>query len=144
MAETAMEFLGDLFNKYGSDKDRNGYSPYYDSIFKNIRLKPIDFLEIGIGSMIPGVHSSMVGYSLPGYSPGGSLRAWRDYFPNSQITGIDIQPDTQFSEHRITTHLSSSTDRIALDRVLGAVMFDIILDDGSHLPDNQLQTLINL
>lgn len=34
MAETAMEFLGDLFNKHGSDKDRNGYSPYYDSIFK--------------------------------------------------------------------------------------------------------------
>lgn len=104
----------------------------------------MNFLEFGISSMIPDVHSSMVRYSLPGYSPGGSLRAWRDNFPNSQITGIDIQPDTQFSENRITTHLSSSTNRIALDRVLGAVMFDIILDDGSHIPDNQLTTLLIL
>ena len=43
--------LGELFNKYGTDKDINGYTPYYDAIFKNIRYNPIDFLELGIGTL---------------------------------------------------------------------------------------------
>ena len=33
----------------------------------------------GIGTMLPGVHSSMVGFASPGYRPGGSLRSWRDF-----------------------------------------------------------------
>jgi hypothetical protein len=136
--------LGDLFNKYGSDKDRNGYSPYYDPIFKNIRQNPIAMLEIGIGTMIPGVSSSMVGYSLPGYSPGGSLRAWRDYFPNGHITGCDVQPDTQFVEDRITTCLADSSSKQQLDAVLNDKMFDIILDDGCHYDETQVTTLRNL
>jgi hypothetical protein len=139
-----MEHLGDLFNKYGSDKDRNGYTPYYDSLFKNIRNKSLAFLEIGIGTMIPGVHSSMVGYSLPGYKPGGSLRAWRDYFPNGVILGMDVQPDTQFSEERITTLLANNTDKAAVDAALGTKTFDIILDDGSHYDEHQVAGLRNL
>lgn len=137
-------FLGDLFNKYGSDKDRNGYTPYYDSLFKNIRTNTLSVLEIGIGTMIPGAHSSMVGYSLPGYAPGGSLRAWRDYFQNSQIMGCDVQPDTQFEEDRIKTGLANSTNKPELDALLGDAKFDIIIDDGSHYDEHQLQTLHNL
>ena len=136
--------LGELFNKYGSDKDRNGYTPYYDAIFKNIRGKPLRMLEIGIGTMIPEAPSSMVGYSLPGYSPGGSLRAWRDYFGNGLIYGIDIQPDTQFSENRITTYIANNTVRHEVDSVLDTMTFHIILDDGSHYDEHQVLGLINL
>ena len=82
--------LRDLFNKYGSDKGRNGYAPIYESLFKNIKDKPLELLEIGIGTLIPGAPSTMVGFSLPGYSPGGSLRAWRDYFTNGLIYGGDV------------------------------------------------------
>ena len=39
--------LAELFNKYGSDKNRNGYTPVYHSLFKNLREKPIVLLEIG-------------------------------------------------------------------------------------------------
>jgi len=136
--------LGDLFNKYGSDKDRNGYTPYYDAIFKHMRNTPVTMLEIGIGTMIPDVHSSMVGYSLPGYAPGGSLRAWRDYFVNGQIMGSDVQPDTQFTEDRITTVLANSTVLAEVDTALGDKVFDIILDDGSHYDEDQIATLKNL
>ncbi len=135
--------LGDLFNQYGSDKDRNGYTPYYHACFKHMKDKPIDMLEIGIGTMIPGVHSSMVGYSLPGYAPGGSLRAWRDYFKNGNITGCDVQPDTQFTDERITTVLSDSTNRDAVVKTFGDKTFDIIIDDGSHYDEHQLQTFMN-
>jgi SAM-dependent methyltransferase len=136
--------LGDLFNTYGSDKDRNGYTPVYDSLFKHIRTDDIALLEIGIGTMIPGVQSSMVGYALPGYAPGGSLRAWRDYFVKGQIVGIDIQPDTQFTDDRITTALANSSDKSALDAVLGDKTFDIIIDDGLHWDETQMATLRNL
>ena len=77
--------LGQLFRLYGSDKDTNGYTSVYHTLFDHMKQKPMRLLEIGIGTMIPNVPSSMVGYSRPGYKPGGSLRAWRDYFVRGDI-----------------------------------------------------------
>lgn len=136
--------LGDIFTHYGSDKEVNGYTPHYEALFKHIREQPIELLEIGIGTMIAGVQSSMVGYARPGYAPGGSLRAWRDYFPQGRITGGDVQPDTQFSEERIETFLANSMDKEALDAALGDRTFDIIIDDGLHWDESQCKTLENL
>lgn len=136
--------LANLFNHYGSDKDRNGYTPYYEALFKHLRHRPVQVLEVGIGTLIPGACSSMVNYALPHYRPGGSLRAWRDYFPQGQIMGVDIQADTQFSEERIRTGLCSSDDLSALNNVLGDQTFDIIIDDGSHWDEIQCTTLKNL
>jgi len=136
--------LDELMNKYGSDKTRNGYVPMYHSFLKHLRSKPIDLLEVGIGTMIPGVPSSMVGYSLPGYAPGGSLRAWRDYFPQGEIVGVDIQQDTQFTEERIQTFLADSSSKEQLDSVLGTRMFDVIIDDGLHYDETQVKTMENL
>jgi len=135
--------IDQLFNFYGSDKTRNGYAPLYHSLFKNIKDKPIDLLEIGIGTMIPGVHSSMVGFSLPGYKPGGSLRAWRDYFINGQIVGADVQPDTQFTEERIKTYICDSLSIKNTTDVFSDKLFDIIIDDGSHRDEHQLKPLEN-
>ena len=138
-----MELAG-LFEKYGSDKNRNGYTPVYHSLFKNLRDKEMVFLEIGIGTMIKGAPSSMVGYALPNYKPGGSLRAWRDYFPKAQIHGVDIQPDTQFTEDRIKTHLCNSIDKEACHSSFQKDDFptdiDIIIDDGAHYDEYQLKT----
>jgi hypothetical protein len=158
--------LSDLFNKYGSDKDRNGYAQCYTTLFHEKRHQPLTMMEIGIGTLIPGVNSSMVGYSLEGYKPGGSLRAWRDYFTQGRIIGVDIQPDTQFDdEPRIETYLCNSgnpTECVELikkisekfgdldqivDKPEGSnqpIQFDIILDDGSHYYMDQLNTLHNL
>lgn len=136
--------LDELMNKYGSDKARNEYVPMYHSFLKNLRWTPIELLEIGIGTMIPGAASSMVGYSLPGYAPGGSLRAWRDYFPRGKIMGIDVQPDTQFVEERIQTALADSSSKEQLDLVLGNRTFDVIIDDGLHYDETQVKTMQNL
>lgn len=138
--------LDELFRKYGSDKDTNGYSPTYHSLFKNIRDKEIDFMEIGIGTMIPGVYSSMVGYALPGYAPGGSLRAWRDFFHSGRVVGVDVQPDTQFTEDRIETFLCNTVDSAAVDGLFEKLEdreFDVILDDGAHYDEYQLATFKN-
>lgn len=137
--------LAILFNKYGSDKDRNGYSPLYHTLFYNKRQEPLNILEIGIGTMIPGARSSMVGYALDNYAPGGSLRAWRDYFPRGRIIGMDIQPDTQISEDRIETYFCDSTNAKGVVGVMERlnINFDIIIDDGCHHFQSQFETLKN-
>lgn len=140
--------LGEKFRYYGSDKDINGYTSVYHILFDPIKDEPITMLEIGIGTMIPGVHSSMVGFAGEAYQPGGSLRAWRDYFKNGNIYGADVQPDTQFDhEPRIKTFICNSTDKAKVAECLeklGNLKFDIILDDGSHSDYDQLKTLENL
>ena len=139
--------LAELFRKYGSDKDVNGYSQVYFTLFDKMRDQEINFLEIGIGTMIPGAHSSMVGYAPQHYKPGASLRAWRDYFPKSRIIGLDLQPDTQFSdEDRIETYLCYSVGTDAFNEwyaKMDGLMLDVIVDDGSHIGTDQLATLKN-
>src|SRR5690348_3556062 len=120
--------LASLFTMYGSDKTRNGYSPLYETLFRHLRNEPISLCEIGIGTLIEGVPSSMTHFCLPGYRPGGSLRAWRDYFSKGQIYGIDVQKDCLFTEERITTILANSTNRDEVKNALGNKVFDIILD----------------
>lgn len=139
-----MRQLGPIFVKHRTDKERNCYSDIYECLFHSKRYEVKRLLEIGIGTMIPGAYSSMVGYGLDGYKPGGSLRAWREYFPNAMIYGVDVQPDTQFSEHRICTMQASSVVQEEVDRVFKEHFIqdlDIIVDDGSHAPIDQFTTL---
>lgn len=139
--------LAELFRKYGSDKDVNGYSQLYHTLFDRIKDEKLNFLEIGIGTMIPGAHSSMVGYAPEHYKPGASLRAWRDYFRNGRIIGLDVQPDTQFDdEERIETYICYS---VGIDHFkewyqkMDGLTLDVVLDDGSHIATDQLETLKN-
>lgn len=136
--------LADLFTKYGTDKGQLGYAPIYEILFRHRREQIKTVLEVGIGTLIPGVHSTMVGFGLEGYRPGGSLRAWRDYFNHAQIFGMDVQPDTQFSEACIFTMLCDSTNRVEVGGSLFGKNFDVIIDDGSHAYEDQVATLRNL
>jgi hypothetical protein len=105
----------------------------------------MNILEIGIGTMMPGVKSSMRHYMPESYIPGASLRAWNDYFVNSKIYGADIQPDTQFEENNIKTFLCDSTNKNSVDDIFlnSDIKFDIIIDDGYHLDSAQKSTLSN-
>jgi hypothetical protein len=140
-----MADLATLFSTNGSDKDRNGYSSLYTALFTHLKEAPIHLLEVGIGTMLPG-NSSMKGYMPDSYKPGASLRAWRDFFPNGSVHGMDVQPDCLFSEPGITTHHCNSTDAYHVQawRQLTDLTFDVIVDDGSHYDQHQLATLQNL
>lgn len=135
--------LGVLFNQYGTDKDKNGYTAIYEPLLKPLRHKPIHLLEVGIGTMNPDATSTMFGYALEGYKPGGSLRAWREYFRRGSIVGIDCEPDSQFKESRITTYLADSLQKGQIDSVLKSQQFHVIIDDASHYDESQFQTLKN-
>ena len=130
-----MADLATLFTAHMSDKNTNGYTSLYTALFTHFKHAPISLLEVGIGTMIPGAHSSMKGYMPDCYQPGASLRAWRDFFQNGEIHSMDIAPDCMLSEPRITTHLCDSTcpaSVLAWTQANPDLSFDVILDDGSH------------
>jgi hypothetical protein len=135
-----------LFNKYGTDKVR--YAGAYELLLRDRRRAIRGLLEVGIGTLVPDVPSSMVGYSQPHYRPGGSLRAWRDYLPFSTVVGLDVQEDTQFEgEERIVTCLCDSTNASRVETTLSRVAvrgFDVVIDDGSHDGADQVATFANL
>jgi len=136
--------LESIFDFYGTDKNRSGYTATYKELFEPIRNTCKAVLEIGIGTMDRSVVSSFAGnLSLfPHYLPGGSLRSWRDYFPGAQITGVDIASDCMFTEERIRTVMGDSSGL----GILGLLdkQYDVIIDDGNHNPKYQMATLRNL
>jgi demethylmacrocin O-methyltransferase len=139
--------LAALFNLHGSDKDTNGYSSLYSALFWRMKSWPIKLLEIGVGTMVPGAPSSMQGYMPDSYSPGASLRAWRDWFEQAEIHGMDIQQDCVILEDKIVTHICNTTNPAecqAWREAHPTLFFDVIIDDGSHWELDQLATLRSL
>jgi hypothetical protein len=139
--------LTDLLRQEGTDKWK-WYGAFYDAALSDRRFAIHSVLEVGIGTLVPDATSTMVGWATPGYRPGGSLRAWRDYFPNASVVGIDVQPDTMLpAEARIATFLCDSTDRASFRRDVAPharLPFDVIIDDGLHDAATQIATFGHL
>ena len=138
--------LFELVEKYGTDKTLSKYTYTYDELFNNIKYKTTSILEIGLGTLNPSIPSSFSGNTqhFSHYKPGGSLRVWRDFFPNAQVYGVDIAKDCMFTEERIKTFLFDSAEKEYCDYYLDNLEFDIIIDDGNHDPKYQAKTLKNL
>jgi hypothetical protein len=141
-----METLFDLVEKYGTDKTLSGYTYTYQDLFQPIKDNVKTVLEIGLGTLDPSIPSTFVGNTrlFDFYKPGGSLRVWRDFFPNAKIYGVDIAEDCMFQEDRIKTFLFDSSDAQKCSYELKNLEFDIIIDDGNHDPKYQVETLRNL
>ena len=124
-----------LMDFYGSDKggknNQHNFAQYYSEIFNNKKDKIKNFLEIGLGSNNLDVPSNM---GKEG-KPLASLKAWRDYFKNSNIYGGDIDKDILKDEERIKTFYVDQTDPSSIKEMfknIGVSKFDIILEDGFH------------
>ena len=120
-----MNDLKTIFDKYGTDKSSHGYTDVYYEAFKSLRDKPIKYLEIGV------YH-------------GQSILAFKDFFPNAEIYAIDIDDKKSFIQDRIFIEQGDQADRDFLKNVFPNVTFDIILDDGGHLMDQQFISLDEL
>ena len=130
-AQHRMTDLCKIVTKNKSDKfgSRHNYTALYDHLFRGSCKSVKTLLEIGIGSLSVSVNSNMrfhtpwvyriatrliptrlvneVVHSLYGeknfpiYQPGASLRSWREYFPNAQIFGADVDRSILFNSDRI-------------------------------------------
>jgi hypothetical protein len=124
--------LDRLMKKAGSDKNgvRHTYPQLYDFVLNRMREEATHVLEIGIGST-----NHQFAYTMwDGYSVGASLRAYRDYFPNAQIYGADIDKDAFFTEDRIQCLFMDASNPKIIDQSFKqtGVLFDVIFDDGLH------------
>jgi len=101
---------------YDTDKGHS-YLRWYETHFAEIRGRPLTLLELG-------VHN------------GGSLKMWRDYFPQAYVIGLDIKPPQILPEDRLRVFQGDATKAETFDmieRECGFGIYDIIIDDASHL-----------
>lgn len=137
--DSALLELKTLLDHYGSDKaNHHDYHFVYASILRE-RDKIEAVLEIGLGSNNETIVSNMHG----GGNPGGSLRALRDYLPRAQVFGADIDATILFQDNRIKTFVVDQLNAQSLDELGRALphAFDLIIDDGLHAPDANINTL---
>ena len=129
--------IHDMFENHGSDKNKHGYDILYSYIFSKISNNPT-ILEIGIGTNNIQVASNMGKHG----KPGASLRAFSQYFPNSEIFGADVDKDILFNFENIKTFYLNQNDIDTFDnKLIENKKFDLIIDDGLHMQSANLNTL---
>lgn len=136
--------LTTLFEKYHIDKmTPNGYHHLYVKLLEPIKEKVTNVLEIGLGTTDPTLVSNMNFAVSTGYQTGNSLRVWREFFPNANVYGIDVDEKAIFQEDRITTFACDSMNVSKMQNILTPLdkKFDLIIDDGLHTLEGNLGTL---
>lgn len=109
---------------HGTDKYEHGYCPHYERHFAELREGIVDLLEIGVYT-------------------GASLCTWAEYFYNSHsiIDGVDIDPqcaNLTFTDPRMHVIVEDVNTFVPL------FMYDIIIDDGSHLSNDIVSAFTRL
>jgi hypothetical protein len=130
-----------LFDKYGTDKStHHDYHRIYDSLLpiEPFNLKMI--IEIGIGSNNEEVPQNMGADGIPG----ASLRAFRDWAPNAQVIGADIDFAIMFEEERIRTYHVDQLNRQTIAKFFGLINqpVQLLVIDGLHTPRADLNTVL--
>lgn len=133
--------LNDLFRRYGSDKStKHNYHEVYAQILGPLQNSSAHVLEIGLGTPNIDVPSNM---GERGH-PGASVRAFRDFLPQGLIFGADVDRRILFAEERLQTFYVDQTRWEALMSLANSLppqKFDLIIDDGLHMPHANLNTL---
>ena len=131
--------LEHLFTKYGTDKGIWGYTPAYEKYMEQRRFDVKRVLEIGI-----------CGYrDIPNNVVGASLFAWREYFPNAEIYGVDNDSRFIFNDqahiHTACLDAYNTTEMLSFVKDFSeGGNFDLIVDDAVHDPLPQLSLLHDL
>jgi hypothetical protein len=136
-----------LFEKYGSDKCLeylHTYSPHYYEMLNPIKSDVRLVVEVGVGNI--ALMTSIVPKEK--YLSGASLRAWRDFFKEAIIYGLDINSADFFTCERIECLYADQSSKESLSLALELITtqqqdktgVDLIIDDGSHLVPHMLLT----
>ena len=124
--QSLKELMGN--GEYSTDKDTtHSYIESYDRLFEPYKNKRINLLEIGNHN-------------------GGSLNLWNDYFCDATMIGLEIGTRESLSQFddvdNVTVYQNTSATSFETIRMIEdlGVKFDIIVDDGSHHPNDQIFT----
>ena len=135
LSETKLCKLG---NKYRTNKSpvnidghRSGYTSFFTLLFSSLRDKKINIAEIGI-------------------EKNGSIKLWREYFKRASIYGFEFDKKkieiaksqklkkTNFYEINVQDKNSIYS---AFNKT--KIKYDIIIDDSTHLFDDQIRVIKN-
>lgn len=120
--------IENIFNKYNTDKNTffHNHVRQYKKYLENFKYKNIKILEIGVYR-------------------GDSLNIWRELFPNAtHVVGIDINKSCKIYENvdnAIYVDIGDATHEDFVNSIhekYGG--FDLIIDDGSHVNIDVIQT----
>lgn len=101
------------------------YDRFYESFLINFRDKLVTLLEIGAGKNFD------------------SFNMWHEYFPKGRIFCMDIDEEREEEWGQVFKGDQSSLSD--LSRIKDKIEFcDIIVDDGSHVPEHQINTFVYL
>lgn len=121
--------LDKIGKSHGTDKssDIHDYLRKYEKYLPFNRYNGISILEIGV-------------------LDGASLKTWNEYYFKSSIVGIDVNPDCKkYESESIKIEIGSQTDMDFLDFIIEKYpKFDMIIDDGSHINSDVIQTFKKL
>lgn len=112
-------------NKNWGHYSHSYFDNFYEKEFKNYQNKPISLCEIGIYL-------------------GATFFIWNEYFhKDSKLLGIDINNcvDPKYYEQNFNNVQYIFNDAYNLNVVNKLDKFDIIIDDGSHKLEDQLNTI---
>jgi O-methyltransferase len=114
--------LTELADAFGTDKGTVGVGHKYSHVYEKIikRNAVLNILEIGVAC-------------------GASLKMWSTWLPNSTIYGIDIREECRF----VCRNWPNIKISVNEPEPFGAeTKFDIIIDDGSHISEDIVETFI--
>lgn len=123
LTEISLTGLADL---YGSDKGniKHGYTKVYERL---------------IADLTPNRKTARLRVGEIGVACGASLRMWANYLPKSHIEGFDIRPDCA----NLCKDLPNVTITIADPRSVDRRNYDLFVDDGSHIAEDIVDTLVH-
>jgi 23S rRNA U2552 (ribose-2'-O)-methylase RlmE/FtsJ len=99
------------------NKKKETYADIYEKYFIEKKNDNLVILELGVKN-------------------GASLKAYREYFPNAIIYGLDIDPSCiQYNDpnNNIFVEIISQIDEDKINNFIKDKKFDIIIDDASHV-----------
>ena len=99
----------------------HGYHHFYPQYFDKFRYEKFNLLEIG-------------------YGDGASMKTWIEYFPDADITVMDINVE-HIESDRCRVIKGDQSKKSDLDKIINSVnTAKLIIDDGSHNPVHQFDT----
>lgn len=124
------QLLDALALEAGTDKSSTGhhYTKVYSRYFSALKNLPIKFLEIGIYY-------------------GNSVKLWEKYFEHADLHFIDImEHPNQYRSNRSHYHYLDQSNVEDLKKFLlkCGEKFDVIIDDGGHLMQQQIVSFLTL
>lgn len=114
------------FERAGRHSDKvsgHGYQRVYPRLLWSLRKDKVKVLEIGV-------------------QEGNSVNLWSEYFAPSEVIQVCIDIVDKSLPERIKFVKLDQSNEVQLKEFIGTNRdFDLIVDDGSHIPQHQLLTL---